>query len=173
MLRTVRILFVSAVASLLALGQSQVATVSSSSSFTLRGASVTTGQGVPDWPVLSGDTIKAGNSPVVVTFSDGSTITLDPGAEATVSLSGQTPVFRLVKGSAHYSLKNLTSVQIVSGNQGVTLTSLTGDLGRSGSRGIWTPAHTAVGIAGAGAAAGLGVGVSQATSGGRSVSPSR
>jgi hypothetical protein len=172
MLKTVRILFVSAVVSSLALGQSQVATVSSSSSFTLRGANVNSGQGVPDWPVLAGDTIKAVNSPVVLTFPDGSTITLDPGAEATVSLSGPTPVFRLLKGSAHYSLKSLTSVQVISGNQNVTLTSLTGDLGRSGGHGIWTPAHTAIGIAGAGAAAGLGVGVSQATSGGPSVSPS-
>src|ERR1700680_3007335 len=173
MLRTVKILFVSAVVSSLALGQSQVATVSSSSSFTLRGASITTGQGVPDWPVLAGDTIKAGNSPVVVTFPDGSTITLDPGAEATVSLSGQTPVFRLVKGSAHYALKSLTSVQIISGSQGVTLTSVSGDVGRSVGHGIWTPVHTAVIIGGAGAAAGLGVGVSQATSGGRSVTQSR
>jgi ABC-type Fe3+-hydroxamate transport system substrate-binding protein len=152
-------------------GQSQVATVSASSSFTLRGASFNPGQGVPSWPVLAGDKIVGGTSPVTMTFPDGSTITLNPGAEATVDLSGQTPVFHLTKGTAHYSLKSLNSVQVTSANQAVTLTSLTGTIGKGGG-GLWTPAHATWGIIGAGAASGLGVGVAQATSGGSSVSPS-
>lgn len=155
-------------------GQSQVATVSSPSGFTLRGASVTPGQGVPNWPVLAGDTIKAGTSPVTFTFPDGSTITLDPGSEATVDLSGQTPVFHLKTGLAHYSLKTLASVHLLSGDQSVTPSTLAGILGKGSlakGGGFWTP-RTTWGIIGAGAATGLGVGVSQATSGGSSVSPS-
>jgi hypothetical protein len=192
MYTTARILFVSAVVAAVAWGQSQVATVTSSSPFTLRGANVNPGQGVPDWPVLAGDTIKAGTSPVVVTFPDGSTITLNPCAEATVNLSygvpeyihlsGAAPAFRLLKGSAHYSLKTLTSVQVITGNQDGPVTSLTGNVGTGGgcspaggplgSVGHAIGSHTVAAVAAAGAAAGLGVGVSQATSGGPSVSPS-
>jgi hypothetical protein len=146
-------------------GQNQIATVSSPSAFTLRGAPVNPGLGVPSWPVLAGDTIKSGNSPVTITFSDGSTITLNSGAEATLDLSGQIPVFRLTKGSASYNLKTLTSVQVMSGNQSFTISTQTGTLSKAG-------AHTALAMVGAGAAAGLGVGVSQATKGGSSVSPS-
>ncbi len=166
MQNTAKLIFAGVLMTAAALAQSQVATVTSSSPFTLRGAKVNTGQGVPQWPVLAGDSVKAGNTPVIVTFPDGSTITLDPGTEATVSFSGKTPVFHLVKGSASYSLKTLTSVQIISGNQTVTVADLTGSVAtKAGGR------STAM-IVGAGAAAGLGVGLAQATSGGQSVSPS-
>ena len=147
-------------------GQSQAATVTSSSAFTLRNATVNPGQGVPDWPVLAGDTVKAGESPVTLTFPDGSTITLNPGAVASLDLSGQTPVFRLKRGSALYNLKTLTSVQVLLGDQNVALTALTGTLGKTGG-------HVALAVVGAGAAAGLGAGISKATSGGKSVSPSK
>lgn len=176
MLKTNKVLFLSALVAAAAFGQNQVATVSSPSTFTLRGASVNPGQGVPDWPVLARDTIQAGTSPTTVTFPDGSTITLNPGAEATVNLNGQTPVFRLLKGSAQYALKTLTSVQLMSGNQVVALTSLAGSLGKTGGLlagvGAAVGAHTGLAILAAGAAAGLGAGVSEATSGGSSVSPS-
>ena len=42
--------------------QTQVATVTSSATFTLRGAGITPGQGVPMWPVLAGDHVTAGNA---------------------------------------------------------------------------------------------------------------
>jgi hypothetical protein len=152
-------------------GQSQVATVSSPSAFTLRGVAVNPGQGVPSWPALSGDTIKAGKSPVTLSFPDGSTITLNPGAEASVELSHDQPVFRLKKGTCQYALKTLTSVHVISGSQTVALTTLAGTLGKVGA-GALTAGQAAIGIAVAGAAAGLGVGVAEATSGGSSVSPS-
>jgi hypothetical protein len=58
-------------------GQNQVATVTSYTPFTLRGAAIP-GQGVPMWPVLAGDTVKAGNALTNMTFPDGSVLTLDP-----------------------------------------------------------------------------------------------
>jgi len=175
--KTARILFLSALVAVAACGQVQVATVSSPSTFTLRGAPVNPGQGVPDWPVLAGDTLKAGQSPVKLVFADGSTITLRPGAEATVVLSGQTPLFQLLKGTADYSLKTPTSVQLASDNHRVAVASLTGTLGTT-SRSVapiaWVASHpVAFGVAGAAAVAGMGVGVAHATSGGTSVSPSR
>ncbi len=50
--------------------QTQVATVTSSATFTLRGAGITPGQGIPMWPVLAGDDVKAGSTLTIVTFPD-------------------------------------------------------------------------------------------------------
>jgi hypothetical protein len=111
----------------LAFAQVQVATVTSTSPFQLRGASVTPSQGVPSWPVMPGDKIKAGSAPVTVTFPDGSTITLAPGSEIKVTQSGATPVVTLLSGSASYTLKTLASVGLVA-DGAVTPTSLTGVL---------------------------------------------
>jgi hypothetical protein len=172
-----KVLIVSVFIAAVARGQVQVATVSSPSAFTLRGAIVNPEQGVPDWPVLAGNTIKAGSAPATLIFPESSTIVLNPGAEATVGLSGQTPVFQLLKGSAQYSLKTLTSVQLKEASQSVSVTKLAGVLGEAGRKSgagpwTWAAAHPFWGIAGTAAAAGLGVGVAEATSGGKSVSPS-
>ena len=79
--------------------QTQVATVTSSAPFTLRGAGITPGQGVPMWPVLAGDDIKAGSTLAIVTFPDGSVITLAPGSEGKVDFMNGKPVFQLVNGT--------------------------------------------------------------------------
>ena len=104
-----------AVASLLltaafAWAQSQVATVTSTAPFTLRGAAVTPGGGVPSWPVMSGDTIKSGGAVSIVTFPDGSVMTMEPGAEVKVFLENGKPVFQLTAGVSGYSLKSLSSI---------------------------------------------------------------
>jgi hypothetical protein len=162
--------------------QSQVATVTSSTPFTLRGETVTPGQGVPSWPILTGDTLRAGSAPAIVTFPDGSVLTLEPGSEATVAFVNGIPVFHLLKGVARYSLKSASAVQLMEGSQTVTPKGLTGILTAGGSRaaaaagssgGWWTPGHTALVIAGAGAIAGLGYGIGEATKAGTSVSPSQ
>jgi hypothetical protein len=156
--------------------QTQVATVTSSSPFTLRGASVTPGQGVPMWPVLAGDTLKAGSALTIVTFPDGSVLTLDPGAQAKVDLVNGKPQFQLLSGMAKYSLKSTTSVDLMAANQTVTPKGTVGTLSIGGNQnaggGFWTAGHTTAVIVGAGAAAGAGIGISSATGGGRSVSPS-
>src|SRR5437879_3536482 len=104
----------------------QIATATSSATFQLRGAAVNPGQGVPNWPVFSPDTLKAGTAVTVVTFSDGSVLLLNPGSVATVDMAGNTPVFRLLSGSARYSLKSLTSVQLLATDKKVNVASLTG-----------------------------------------------
>jgi hypothetical protein len=153
--------------------QSQVATVTSTSPFTLRGAAITPGQGVPTYPVLAGDTIKAGNTVTILTFPDGSVVTLEPGAEAMIEVSPTgTPIVKLLSGSAQYSLKSTSAVQLIVANKTVTPKDLVGVL-TTGGGGFWTAGHTALVVVGAGAAAGLGVGISQATNGGTPVSPSR
>jgi len=145
--------------------QTQIATITSDSSFQLRGAEVTPGQGVPSWPVMPGDTIQAGQTALTLTFSDGSTIILSPGAKAKVDLSGKTPVFHLDSGEAHYSLKTLSSVKLEQLKASVNPKDLVGNLSIGSSKlaaGWWTTGHTLAVIGGAAGATALGVGVAKA-----------
>ena len=159
---------------LVLVAQTQVATATSDSAFLLRGANVTPGQGVPSWPVLPGDILKAGPTTVTITFPDGSIVTLAPGASAKVDLSGQTPVFQLLNGSAHYALKDSTAVKLMTGANPYSVTNLIGDLqvgGKTPPAGWWTAGHTtAVVVAGAAGATALGVAASKGK--GPPVSPS-
>jgi|GEM_PF-6372957 len=148
--------------------QQPVATVTSSASFTLRGAAVSPGQGVTMWPVMAGDTVKAGNAITILTFPDGSAITLDPGAEAIINFANGKPVFQLVSGTAHYSLKSLTAVQLAASGQTVTPTALSGVITPGGlqAAGFWTAGHT-LAVVGGGAGAGAAIGgIAAATTGG-------
>jgi hypothetical protein len=160
-----------AVASVVA--QEQVATVSSAAAFHLRGASVVPGQGVPDWPVLIGDTVKADNASTLLTFGDGSVIVLAPNSAAKVGMSGNVPTFQLVSGSATYSLKSLDAVRLIVGNHIVKLAGLKGSYGAN-ALGFWTPIHIAViaGVGGVGGATAAALGVAEANNGGAQVSPS-
>lgn len=149
------------------LAQTQIATITSDSSFQLRGAGVNPGQGVPSWPVMPGDTMQAGSTPLTLTFSDGSTIILSPGAKAKVDLSGKTPVFELQSGEAHYSLKTLASVKLEQLKTAVAPKDLVGDLSIGSSKlaaGWWTTGHTLAVIGGSAGAAALAVGVAKGKS---------
>jgi hypothetical protein len=149
--------------------QGQVATVTSTAPFQLRGANVTTDQGVPSWPVTPGDTFKAGSAPVVITFAGGSSVILDPGSSAKITISGQTPTFLLECGTARYTLSALSAVKV---NDPVSPQKLTGvyTMACNKPAGWWTSGHTLLVLGGAAAAAGLAFGVSSALSGGAAVS---
>ncbi len=158
--------------------QTQVATVTSSVTFTLRGAGITPGQGVPMWPVLAGDHVTAGSAMAIVTFPDGSVITLTPGSEGRIDLMNGQPSFQLLSDTAHYSVKSKNAVALFVLNHMVDVTSLTGTLTIGRNRKVGAAAWTggqiaAAAILGGVAAAGLGVAVARATSGGAAVSPSR
>ena len=163
--RSAKLLAVMIILAVLAAAQVQVATVTSDSPFQLRGAGVQPGQGVPSWPVMPGDTIQAGQTPLTVTFADGSTIVLAPGASAKISLSGATPVFQLLSGSAHYSLKTDSSVKLLNAKGETNRKDLVGDMQIGGpalAAGWWTTGHTLVVLGASAGAAGLAVGVVQA-----------
>ena len=153
-------------------GQSALATVTSAGQFQLRDAVITPGLGVPSWPVLAGDTIKAGNAITVITFQDGSVIVLDPGAQGTVDVSDGISVFRLTMGSARHSLKSLTSVKLIAGDKLVTPRSVTGSYSQSAGSGFWTPGNVGLAV-GVGAATAAGLGVAVSNNSGSAVSPSR
>jgi hypothetical protein len=167
MRRSMKFLAVITALALVVGAQTQVATVTSTSPFQLRGVGVTPGQGVPSWPVMPGDTIQAGQTPLTLSFSDGSSIVLSPGATAKVDLAGKTPVFQLQSGSAHYMLKTLSSVKLEQLKATVNPKDVIGDLTVGSEKlpaGWWTTGHTLAVIGGAAGATALGVGVAKAKS---------
>lgn len=157
------------------LSAQQIATVTSTAPFTVRGASVNPTQGVPTFPVMAGDTIQAGNAPTVVAFPDGSVVTLDPNSQGRVEVINGRPVFRLTSGRATYTLTTLTSVGLSELNNAVTPAQLIGVLqigNQQSGGGFWTtPEVTIAALGAAGLAAGLGVGLTRGASGGPPVSP--
>lgn len=184
--KVLRVAILGITAGLAAWAQTQVGTITSSAPFRLRGAAVTPGEGVPSWPLLPGDTVKAGEALTILTFSDGSVVSLEPGTEGNVDLSAGTPLFQLANGTVTYSLKTRTAVKLLSGDRTVNPSALTGSYSRNSSRpisgaaapggngGFWTPAHTVLVVgAGAAAATGIALGVGAANSSGSQVSPTQ
>lgn len=154
----------------------QVAVVSSKSQFQLREAQIKPGQGVPSWPVLDGDKVASGNEPVLFTFADGSTIVLYPHSNAKAEMTNGVPVFRLLCGSASYSLKTIPAVTLMAHDKIVTPPEVRGMYNIVGGcdigGGFWTAPRTAL-ILGAAAGLGIGLGIAQSTQGSVPLSPSR
>jgi hypothetical protein len=125
---------------------------------------------------MPGDTIKAGSGSVTIAFPDGSSVILDPNSVAKIDMSNNTPAVQLESGSIHYALRSASGVKLSAMGKPVTATHLSGIVKISNGRvatGWWTPGHTALVVAGAAASTAVGVGVTESTSGGTSVSPSR
>jgi hypothetical protein len=161
------ILLTAAVAS----AQNQVATVTSSAPFALRGATVIPGQGVPTWPILPGDELKAGNALTIVSFPDGSVLTLSPGSDAKIDFANGKPVFQLLCGKADHVLKSASAVELMAGNQVITPKAISGELTVTHCSGVpagafWTAGHTAAVVLVVGAAIALPIGIYEATQGG-------
>jgi len=170
----IALLFGVVLMSVAGLAQTQVATVTSSAAFTLRGAGITPGAGVPTWPVLAGDSVTAGTALTILTFPEGSVVTLAPGAEGKVGFVNGKPTFQLVSGKARYSLKSQNSISLLTATGAVAVAGLSGTLTLGGvaAAAFWTAGTvTAAAIIGGAAAAGLAVGVSHAVNGGAPVSP--
>ena len=134
--------------SVAAQGQTQVATVDFFSSFTLRGAGITPGTGVPTWPVLAGDTVTAGTALTILTFPDGSVVTLAPGSEGIVGFVDGTPTFQLVSGKARYSLKSKKALVLLTSTGAVAVAGLSGTLTLSGvaAAAFWTTGTVAAAV---------------------------
>src|SRR5437868_1420887 len=81
-----------------------VATVSSSTPFQLRGATVPAG-GVPSWPVLAGDTIATADGSAQITFRDGSRIVLEKSSRVVIERQNDGLRVRLSEGAATFNIK--------------------------------------------------------------------
>jgi hypothetical protein len=162
----------------------EVATLSSSGPFELRGASITPGQGVPAWPVLAGDRISSQKTVVTFTFPDGSLVTLGASSQVSVEVSGRTPVFRLEGGTAQYSLRSLTAVKLMalnttvspaelSGHYGLDTTTVKGVAAAPGANSGAKATLALSAVAAAASFSALGYSVSQGSSSGVAVSGSK
>ena len=63
-----------------------VASVSGSGPFSINGASLAAG--VPSWPVMAGDQITSGSTPVEITLPDGTELELAPRSKVTIIIRG-------------------------------------------------------------------------------------
>ena len=123
-----------------AFAASPVASVSSASDFTLRGAKVVAA-GVTSWPVLAGDGILTGSSPARVRFQDGTVVNLGPASNAKLEQTSDGMLFRLISGAMTYTVSANSTVSMFSGQSslqatpGVEATAAVGASPSAGSRG--------------------------------------
>lgn len=61
-----------------------IASVSGSGAFSINGASLA--NGVPSWPIMSGDQITTGSAAAVITLPDGTQLDLDPKSQVTITV---------------------------------------------------------------------------------------
>jgi hypothetical protein len=138
-----------------------IATVTASGPFTLRGAAVNP-EGVPSWPVMSGDEIASQSVPVTINFPDGSRIVLSPNSRARVQTGPDgRPTFQLLAGEALYDLRQLDAVRLLAIDRSITPPAFRGTYSVGAARRagtFWNARNTALvlaGAAGAGVATGL------------------
>jgi len=95
------------------LAASPIANVSSSEAFKVSGVSVPV-SGVSSWPVIAGDELMAGNAPVVLTFKDGTRVTLGKNSRATVEGKNKNAALRLLDGAMGFTLSQGSNVRLYS-----------------------------------------------------------
>jgi len=95
-----------------------LANVSSTEPFLVSGVKVPV-EGVSSWPVIAGDELKAGNAPVVLTFKDGTRVTLGKNSRATVEGKSKNAALRLLEGAMAFTLMKGSNVRLYSAGNAV------------------------------------------------------
>lgn len=99
-----------------------VASATSSAPFQIQGSQVGT-EGVPTWPVMAGDEISAGATPVTLNFKDGSRLTLQKDSKAKVEWKNEAIVLNVIAGAVMVAaLTKLSHVQVAAQSQPVAVT---------------------------------------------------
>jgi hypothetical protein len=106
------VLFVS-ISAVVCLAASPIANVSSTEPFKVSGVTVPVA-GVSSWPVIAGDELSAGNASVVLTFKDGSRVTLGKNSRATVEGKSKNAALRLLDGAMAFTLSRGSGVRLYS-----------------------------------------------------------
>jgi hypothetical protein len=88
-----------------------VGRIRSTEPFRLRGATMPVA-GMRWWPIVAGDDIVAGASPAIITFDDGTRVTLARDSRLKLESAGGRTRVRLVEGSLQYRLGRLPKVDI-------------------------------------------------------------
>ena len=95
------------------LAAAPIANVSGTEPFKVSGVSVPV-SGVSSWPVIAGDELAAGNAPVVLTFKDGSRVTLGKNSRATLEGKSKNAALRLLDGAMAFTLSRGSGVRLYS-----------------------------------------------------------
>ncbi len=101
------------ISTVVCLAASPIANVSSTEPFKVSGVSVPVA-GVSSWPVIAGDELMVGSAPVVLTFKDGSRVTLGKNSRATVEGKSKNAALRLLDGAMAFTLSRGSSVRLYS-----------------------------------------------------------
>jgi hypothetical protein len=109
-----------------------VASVTSTEPFLLRGALVTV-SGVPSWPVAAGDEIATGTVPAVITFRDGSRVTLNVKSKAKIESEKGRLLLRVLEGAGSYFLVSGSMLRLFSGTSPVPAGTGQGTIAVAGS----------------------------------------
>lgn len=107
---TRKLLGIAVVLAPLALADRPIATVSTGGSLTLNGTSVPNA-GVSNWPVAAGDEIATSTAPAVITFADGTQVSVGKGARVRLLATGATGV-DLLAGTAAYKTGSVSKLNM-------------------------------------------------------------
>jgi ferric-dicitrate binding protein FerR (iron transport regulator) len=110
-----------------------VGAITSSEPFLLRGARVAVA-GVPSWPVAPGDDIATATSPAVISFRDGSRVTLGRNSKAKIESDGGPLLLRLLEGTGAYVFASGSALQLFVGNKRAGLGTTRGTLSLAASQ---------------------------------------
>lgn len=92
------------------IGAEQVGTISSSATFTLRGAPVPAP--AQSLPLMTGDEIVVGAAPVTIVLADGSSFILEPGSHVWMERQGSQMTLGIAKGKLQYKTVQGSTVTV-------------------------------------------------------------
>ena len=87
-----------------------IATVTAGRSVSVNGVDVST-QGIPTWPLVSGDEITTSNEPAIVTLNDGSRFMLEKNSKVKISRCSET-VVEVFQGTLTYQFASGSKAQL-------------------------------------------------------------
>ncbi|MCP5114144.1 MAG: hypothetical protein GY953_25210 [bacterium] len=123
-----------------------VAKITSSEGFRIAGVWVPVA-GVPDWPLVIGDSVSLGKAPGKVSLDDGSVLFLLPNSKFTVEISGGRTVVRLTDGGLAYKFIKDSRVKLAVIREPVPKQSREGRVMAFGGEAYWDPADPAYHLA--------------------------
>jgi hypothetical protein len=89
-----------------------IAAVSGSSSFELDGSLINTA-GITAWPLMPGDRLMAGDSPLLIAMKDGSRITLAPHSQLRFDSGAGGLTANLISGDMQFKLASGSALRIL------------------------------------------------------------
>ncbi len=115
-LRYLSLLVVSS--ALLVRADDSIGSVASASSFTLDGT-VVNSAGVQSWPLMAGDTVGAGNTPIAIFLRDGSKLNLAAKAIVRLESNGTALSARLTEGAMQYAVATGSTLKVLRGGDAI------------------------------------------------------